>query len=431
MNSVAAEQPVGIRQSAPAYLAGASAVTSLVSIAASQILLGMAVVALCFNPRLLRWPRAGWPLLGFAGWTLISLAASPDPAGGLPQIKKFYVYLMLWVVASSIRNIRQVRWIVYGWATGGALSALWGFVQYAKMYLTTEDYFYLAYSNSRITGFMAHWMTFSGTMMLAIMMAGAMILFGSGFDSDDKSRRYRPWLIAAVMVMTAGVLVAFTRSVWGGTIVGGLWLLWAKRPRLVALVPVAVAIILAANPFSVRDRVMDAIDPQPGAFDTVNHRAVLRAVGWEIMKDRPLVGVGPEQVEKNFEKYLPDWAPHPIPESWYYAHLHNVYIHYGAERGVPAMLLLIGFLGTALWDFGSALRRPSLPAQTRWILHGAIASILGTMVAGLAEVNLGDSEVLGMFLAIVACGYIALSAKSDATAEDQDATETHPSPLKA
>ena len=421
MNSAAVEHPVDIRQSAPAYLAGASAATSLVSIAASQILLGMAVIALFFSPRPLRWPRAGWPLIGFVGWTLISLAASPDPAGGLPQIKKFYVYLMLWVVASSVRRVSQIRWIFYGWAAGGALSALWGFVQYAKMYLTTEDYFYLAYSNSRITGFMGHWMTFSGTLMMAIMMTGAMVLFDSGEKSRARNAaKYRGWAIASIAIMTVGVLAAFTRSVWGGTIAGALWLLWAKRPRLVALVPVGIAIVLAANPFSVRDRVMDAINPQSGAFDTVNHRAVLRGVGWEIMKDRPLVGVGPEQVEKNFYKYLPDWAPNPVPDNWYYAHLHNVYIHYGAERGVPAMLLLIGFLGTALWDFGSALRRSTLPMQNRWILHGAIASILGIMVSGLAEVNLGDSEVLGMFLAIVACGYIALGAKSE-TAENERA----------
>jgi hypothetical protein len=34
--------------------------------------------------------------------------------------------------------------------------------------------------------------------------------------------------------------------------------------------------------------------------------------------------------------------------------------------------------------------------------------VLATLVDGVANVNLGDSEVLTMFLVVVACGYIAL-----------------------
>ena len=34
--------------------------------------------------------------------------------------------------------------------------------------------------------------------------------------------------------------------------------------------------------------------------------------------------------------------------------------------------------------------------------------VLATLVEGFVEVNLGDSEVLTMFLVVVACGYLAL-----------------------
>jgi hypothetical protein len=49
--------------------------------------------------------------------------------------------------------------------------------------------------------------------------------------------------------------------------------------------------------------------------------------------------------------------------------------------------------------------------ESRWVLHGAIAVIVAMMVGGYEEVNLGDSEVLAMFLGAVALGYSALSAK--------------------
>ena len=43
----------------------------------------------------------------------------------------------------------------------------------------------------------------------------------------------------------------------------------------------------------------------------------------------------------------------------------------------------------------------------RYILDGAIAVILAVFAAGFFELNLGDSEVLTMFLTVVACGYVA------------------------
>ena len=46
--------------------------------------------------------------------------------------------------------------------------------------------------------------------------------------------------------------------------------------------------------------------------------------------------------------------------------------------------------------------------RTIKILIGAAAVIIGTMVEGFFELNLGDSEPLALFLAVLACGYIAL-----------------------
>jgi hypothetical protein len=44
----------------------------------------------------------------------------------------------------------------------------------------------------------------------------------------------------------------------------------------------------------------------------------------------------------------------------------------------------------------------------RFLLHGGIAVVLATLAEGFFEYNLGDSEVLTMFLVVVACGYLAL-----------------------
>ena len=389
------------RERAPAYLAGAAAVACVISIAASQILLGIAIAALLLNRNQWRWPPAALPLVLFAGWTLVSLAVSPDPAGGLPQVRKFYVYMMLFVVFSGLRTLGEVRWAALAWTGAASVSAVWGFGQYVEKYLSTPTFFYFAYTNERITGFQNHWMTFSGLQMMALMIVASMLLFS----------RDRKWLwprIAATAVISFALLLAFTRSMWVGAAAGSLCLLWSRKKWLVALVPAAAAIVLGLNLFQVRDRVVAIFEPQYGVLDVTEHRAALRATGWEMIKAHPLVGVGPEQVGKRFADYAPPSVPRPIPSNWYYQHLHNVYYHYAAERGLPALAFLLWFLLQALFDFWSALRRLPADSEARWVLHGAIACIVAVMVSAYAEVNLGDSEVLGMFMAVVACGYVAV-----------------------
>jgi hypothetical protein len=67
-------------------------------------------------------------------------------------------------------------------------------------------------------------------------------------------------------------------------------------------------------------------------------------------------------------------------------------------------------LGRALFDFWTTMRRLPAKCEARWVLQGAIAVILAVMVSGWTELTLGHSLVLEMFLAVLACGYIAVDS---------------------
>jgi putative inorganic carbon (HCO3(-)) transporter len=73
------------------------------------------------------------------------------------------------------------------------------------------------------------------------------------------------------------------------------------------------------------------------------------------------------------------------------------------------MLAMMWLIGKVLWDFASALRGKLASTEARFVLHGAISVILAVLAEGLLEYNLGDSEVLTLFLAVVGFGYIARS----------------------
>src|SRR5512133_3256082 len=127
-----------------------------------------------------------------------------------------------------------------------------------------------------------------------------------------------------------------------------------------------------------------------------------------MVEDHPWFGLGPEGPNLHFKEYVPEDVPRPLPSGWY-GHLHNIYLHYAAERGIPTMLILMWLLGQILFDFWKGLRAlPPGRGPRRSLLYGGIAVVLATLAEGVVELNLGDSEVLTMFLVVVACGYLAL-----------------------
>jgi O-antigen ligase len=383
----------------PLYFAGGASAAAVVSIAASQILLGLALASMIVTGRKPRWLPIYPALITWCALTILSDLLSGHARAGFPQIKKFYVYLMLVVVSTAFRKIAEVRVLAFVWAAAASASAAWSLVQFARKlrsYAGNGADFYTSYVSDRVTGFMDHWMTFSGEMMMALLIVGALLLF-------SKDRRGLGWLYPAGALIAIGLMAAFTRSMWMGAAVGAAFLLWRRRPVLILALPVAAGLLVLANPFQLRSRVFSIFEPH-GDLDSNAHRALTRRVGWEMIKAHPMLGVGPEQVGAQFESYVPADVPRPLPHG-YYGHSHNIYYHYAAERGIPALLALLWLVGRAFYDFARGLRSP-VP-ESRWVLYMSLAVIIAVMLAGFEEVNLGDSEVLAMFLAVVSCGYVA------------------------
>ena len=387
------------------WLTFGSAAAILLSIAISQILLALAVAALLISGEKLRLPPIKLPLLLFLLGTVISLAFSADPAAGLPQIRKFFVFLELLVVFSTLRDTVLIRRLMLSWAAIGGLIAVRGLVQFAGKVREAHDLgrnFYDYYAPAeRLTGFMSHWMTFSGQEMFALLMLASFLFFAAA-----AIQRRWVWLLCAGL-MALALLLGFTRSIWLATAVAGVYLCWFFRRWLVALAPVALVLLFFLSPAAVRERITSLTKPKQGV-DSNEFRVVTWRTGVRMIEQHPLLGLGPEGVKLHFAEYVPADIPRPLPSGWY-GHLHNIYLHYAAERGIPTMLVLMWLLLEVLFDFWRGLGAlPPVRSNRRFLLHGGIAVVLATMVAGFFELNLGDSEVLTMFLVVVACGYLAL-----------------------
>jgi putative inorganic carbon (hco3(-)) transporter len=385
------------------WLTFGSVLAILVSIAASQILLGLALASLLLSGVPLRLPRIWLPLSLFLLGTLISLALSPDPAAGLPQVRKIFVFTTLLVVFSTLRDAVIIRRLFLCWAGAGALISLRGLVQFGHKVQEAHAAgrsFYEYYVAERITGFMSHWMTFGGQEMCVLLMTTAFVFFGC-------MARKRAWVwIACALLMALALLLGFTRSIWLASAGAGIYLLLFWKRIFAVAVPVALLLIALLAPASIRERFTSML--KPGKSDSNQFRFVTWRTGLEMMRAHPWFGLGPEEVKVQFNHYVPADIPRPLPEGWY-GHLHSIYFQYAAERGIPILLMMLWLLGQILYDCLRRLwRLPPGRSDLKFVLHGCVAVVLATMIAGIFEYNLGDSEVLTMFLAVVGCAYAAM-----------------------
>lgn len=384
------------------HLTFLSAASIVVSIAVSQLSMGLALLTLFMSRRRLRFPPLKLPLALFFAATVLALLLSPNPIGGLPQIRKFFVFSTLLLVATTFESIGQIRALILTWggvATISAIRGLWQYSDRRHIALTENANTYGFFLDGRITGFASHWMTFGGVQMIILLLLVSIVFF-----SDKRRDKVIAW--CCLPFVWVCLVLGLTRSVFLlGVPVGMIFLIWSWRRSALAVIPIVALLSFMIAPFHVRDRIASVIQPH-GDVDSNSRRTVMRRTGWAMVKAHPWLGLGPEQIRPQFDRFVPADIPRPLPRGWY-GHLHNIYLQYAAERGVPALVFLLWMIGGAAFDFFRALRRQLASGGNRFLLHGAIAVIIAVLAEGFFEHNLGDSEVLTLLLTVIACGYVA------------------------
>lgn len=387
------------------YLGWGSAASIIFSIALSQTLLGLALVLILASGQHLRFPPVKLPLALFFFATVLAVLTSVDPAGGWPQIRKFFVFGIMLVVFTTFKTLGQIRSLVLTWAGLALSSALASFVQLEhrhRLALVQNANDYGFYLDGRITGFASHWMTFGAEQMIVMLMLLSFLLF----SPDQKGKTLA---LVSLPALWLSIVLGLTRSIFIlGVPLGALYLLWNRKRWAVAGIALGLALVSVIAPFHVRDRVLSVVQPHK-EVDSNLRRLIMIRTGLEMVKAHPWLGIGPEQVKPQFMNFVPKNVSRPLPKGWY-GHLHNVYLQYAAERGLPALLLMMWLIGKVVRDFRQSLRSGVLTSEAYYCLYGAVAIILALLAEGLFEYNLGDTEVLTMFLTVVSCGYVAIES---------------------
>jgi O-antigen ligase len=114
-------------------------------------------------------------------------------------------------------------------------------------------------------------------------------------------------------------------------------------------------------------------------------------VGWRMIREHPVEGVGPGRVEGLYQHYLR--AGETLPA--YHGRLHNNIVQIAAQSGIPAAAAAILFAICLAWGLWKRQREAASHGEI-FLCRGGLLSLVGFMAAGMLDYTYGHS--LGLIL---------------------------------
>jgi putative inorganic carbon (hco3(-)) transporter len=371
--------------------------TYLISIAITQAFLALGGLLLAAHllrdrPRI-AFPRVKLPLLLFCFFTVISVLWATNSGTGLFAVRKLVLFLIILLAVNLITSSRHLIWLWKGLFIEAAIVGLIASAQFVRQYQMVRvehpHHVYAYMITTRITGLMGDWMNFGGQQMLAFIMLAAFLLFalkvGRGW-----------WAVAAVVALS--IVLNLTRGVWLGCFFAAVYLLWRWKPKWVLLLPALAIVIYLIAPRVVHERLWLALHPSRDPALAI--RFQMWRAGMRMIKAHPWVGVGPNNIPEVYDLYL---GKGEAPIAGYHNHLHDNFVQFGAERGLPCLAAWMWLMAALLWQMWKVHRRCG---AGRWMVDGAIAGWLAFAIEGFFEFNFGTSPVLMVFLFVVATPFV-------------------------
>ena len=326
---------------------------------------------------LVRAARPLWlPLLAFSAATVLSSALSLDPLTSAGTLHRLLVFALVPLAAVLVNGAWWPR-LLTGLAAATSVLAVWGIQQYLQG---------ANHLGHRIRGPLSHYMTYSGWLLLAVLVLLAALVLGP--------RRRWWWLAPAAALGAVAIVLSLTRNAWVGLAAGVLLLAVVWRRRVLWLYPAAALALWLFFPGAVMERAVSTFDlGQHANYD----RMCMVVSGGQMIRDHPWTGVGPDMVPRVYPLYRRDDAPR-----WRVPHLHNNPVQIAAERGIPALIAygwLLGAFFVAAWR-----RLATGEGEGRTAAAAALVAVAGISVAGLFEYNFWDAEIQYLTLILMGVG---------------------------
>ncbi|MDH7511525.1 MAG: O-antigen ligase family protein, partial [Clostridiales bacterium] len=269
---------------------------SLVSITLMESFLALSfvfwVIVLVQKKEKFAVPGFFWPLVAYAGLSLAACSFSVNPEMSLKDARELLLYLIVPIAMSGTAATTGRARTTLALLASGYLSIIYSLGYYA----------FKAQPGERVQGFMGHYMTQAGLLLLFLCAAMSFFAFREAFGdgapeglSSFFMRAIRGpvrWLWAAAIPLAGACLaLTLTRSAWIGLIVAAAFILILWKPKSLILLPLAVALVFLLSPQPVKRRALSIF-----SLESSSNRQRIQYIkaGVQIIRERPVFGTGPD-----------------------------------------------------------------------------------------------------------------------------------------
>jgi putative inorganic carbon (HCO3(-)) transporter len=373
--------------------------------------------------RSILWPF--WLLFALFGIYLLATIFSLDPnfslwgdpvrSGGFVNFA-FYIFLSI-VIFLIIRSKDWQRIWDFSIIVGilvSIIAIVQQFGLYSKFILTLTDRPVSTLGNPILVA----------TYLLLLTFVS--LSFGIKTDSWRKKIFY---FLSSLLFIFISIIITQARGAFVGLAIGFIWFLFTypKKLKMFKISAGIILILLLLGMYGAKTYldshlyvyqkipsliIIRALDRALSIFETtkiIESRISTWKVSINALKERPLLGYGPENFMIAFDKYydpsLPligyDISGH-ITEWWDRAH--NFILEISITTGIPALIIYLAFI---IILFGQLQKMKKVHPETAIISHGIQATFLSYLTASLFGIDSFDTFI--MFFLLIGYSFFIIS----------------------
>lgn len=335
-----------------------------------------------------------WPIAlcftGFVVWSFISaLQAKISTELAMTQVEEHFKMLLPFLIGLSLINttqqLKQLVWVMV--VCNCFLALRFNEDYYGIPNFNSDEWVYAGWDNNGIA---------------LTMVASAGLALFMGLEATKWWSKL--FCFVSLVMMMHVVMFSLSR---GGMVAMGItgvvaFLLLPKKPLYLLLyVIIILAGIRLAGP-TVVDRFMQVREyEQDGSAVS---RMVLWGQCWDLMKEYPLLGVGPD----NWFKVAINYWGHEKAA-------HTLWLHVGAEIGFPGLGFLVGFYAFGVWHMLKYCRAktPTIEPWMKGVARTVVCCIAGFAVA--AQFLSAQGVELPYLIILMAAGMLKLESLQAST----------------
>ena len=272
----------------------------------------------------------------FLAWTALSLLWSEDPSLGRTPLMRFALNLVLFlIVYTAVRTPRQFTWTVGAYVAGATVAAAYGLLSPPQAASYTDV--------TRVSG------TIGDPNELASALVPGMILAGTLAVTLRHAPLVRLLCACAGVLCGLGVFLSLSRGGLVALAVALLVSLFAagrwRAQALVLVVLVCAGAFTYYGYFASHDAAARVTE-----FGGGTGRTDLWTVGWRMVQDKPVTGVGVGNFQRASIHYLLE--PGVVRRDEFIVDTpkvaHNTYLQTLAELGAVGLALFLAIIGFAV-----------------------------------------------------------------------------------